>query len=472
MTKERILTLLKTLQQDEDLLTVSNESRDGRLFATIFFYEARYVVERGCWYTFNGTHWEPDKGSLRVMEMCKKLAYAMVQFANESGNVTLLNKAIKWHKRHHREIVLRDAASVNPLSISEFDDNPYYFNMKNGTINLKDGIIHPHDPLDLITRCADFEYHEGLHCDRFDAFIDEITSGDRERGVYLQKALGYSLCGVNSEECLFILYGATTRNGKSTLMESVVSVMGSYACTSNPETVAQKPLNSGAPSEDVARLKGVRLVNISEPPQSLVFNAARVKTMTGSDTLNARFLHENSFDFKPEFKLYINTNHLPVVNDQTLFTSGRLHIIPFERHFAPNEQDKHLKEEFAQKDVKNYIGMWLIEGYFHYLGTDLAPPESVKNATDEYAAASDKIKQFIDERLTPAVGEATPTSVVYKEYRNWCIGNGMQPLAQNRFSEKLKRYGEIKFKKISGSSFRCVIGYKVTEVTNHYSNSL
>ena len=467
MTHDRIVEILTSLSKDENLLAISNESRDGRIFATVFFYEARYVTERKCWYVFNGSYWEPDVGSLKVMELCKKLGYAMVTFANSQSkgdDVTLVKKALRWHSRRHREIVLRDAASVNPLSINDFDDDPYLFNTNNGTLDLRDGIFREHYPLDLITRCADFEYDNSAGNERFEQFIDEITSGDRERAVYLQKALGYALCGHNSEECLFILYGATTRNGKSTLMESVINVMGSYACASNPETVAIRQSNSGAPSEDVARLKGVRLVNISEPPQSLVFNAARVKTMTGSDTLNARFLHENSFDFKPEFKMYINTNHLPVVNDQTLFTSGRLHIIPFERHFEPHEQDRHLKEYFAEKEVKSAIGMWLVEGYFRYLGTDLAPPESVRNATDEYAAASDKIRQFIDERLTPSPGEATPTSVVYREYRNWALGNGMQPLAQNKFSERLKQYGEIKNKRIPGYRGSVLIGYRVNNV--------
>ena len=121
--------------------------------------------------------------------------------------------------------------------------------------------------------------------------------------------------------------------------------------------------NSSQPSEDIARLAGVRFVNIPEPGKGLVLNAAQVKSMTGNDTINARFLHENSFDFKPQFKLYINTNYLPVINDMTIFTSGRIIIVPFERHFEEADQDRTLKDEFSKPEVHSAILNWLLEGY-------------------------------------------------------------------------------------------------------------
>ena len=141
-------------------------------------------------------------------------------------------------------------------------------------------------------------------------------------------------------------------------------MFGSYGCTSRPETIAQKNnTNSSHPSEDVARLAGIRFVNIAEPGKSLVLNVALVKNMTGDDTINARFLHENSFDFKPQFKLYNNTNYLPVVYDMNVFASGRVIIIPFERHFAESEQDKGLKREFTKPEVQSAMLNWLIQGY-------------------------------------------------------------------------------------------------------------
>ena len=120
--------------------------------------------------------------------------------------------------------------------------------------------------------------------------------------------------------------------------------------------------NSQAPSEDIARLAGIRFTNISEPSRGLLLNAAQVKSMTGNDTMNARFLNENSFDFKPQFKMYVNTNYLPVITDMTLFQSGRVVIIPFNRHFEEWEQDRTLKEEFSKPNTQSAILNWLVVG--------------------------------------------------------------------------------------------------------------
>lgn len=147
--------------------------------------------------------------------------------------------------------------------------------------------------------------------------------GDADLADFLQRSLGYALTGDTSQECMFILYGATSRNGKGTAMETFLKIMGDYGKTSNPDMLAAKFRggNTGGPSEEVARLVGARFVNISEPEKKITFNAVLVKRMTGNDTINARFLNENSFDFVPVFKIFINTNYLPNVNDMTLFQS-------------------------------------------------------------------------------------------------------------------------------------------------------
>ena len=223
------------------------------------------------------------------------------------------------------------------------------------------GTFSEHCSEEKLTKITPVKYDPKVRCKRWDSFIYEITSGDAERANFLQKILGYGLTGDTRHECMTILYGASTRNGKGTLCESVLKAFGSYGCSAKPETIAMKnSTNSSQPSEDIARLAGVRFVNIPEPGKGLVLNSAQVKSMTGNDTINARFLHENSFDFKPQFKLYINTNYLPVINDMTIFTSGRIIIVPFERHFEEAEQDRTLKDEFAKPEGQSAILNWLL----------------------------------------------------------------------------------------------------------------
>ena len=201
---------------------------------------------------------------------------------------------------------------------------------KRQTLDLQHGVFRKHLATDLITKVSPVFYDPKARSERFRQFVDEIMSGDCEKALYLQKSLGYALSGDTRYECMFFLFGESTRNGKGTLMESVLSVMGDYGKAVRAETIAlKKNPNSSQPTEDVARLAGVRFANISEPSRGLFLNSAQVKYMTGSDTLNARFLHENSFDFKPQFKLYVNTNYLPVISDMTVFSSDRMQIIPF-----------------------------------------------------------------------------------------------------------------------------------------------
>lgn len=288
--------------------------------------------------------------------------------------------------------------------------------------------------------------------------------GDEDKARFLQKALGYGLSGDTRHECLFILYGATTRNGKGTLCESVLGVMGDYGCTSRPETISMKQaVSSSSPSEDIARLAGVRFVNISEPGKGLNLDAAKLKTMTGNDTLNARFLHENSFDFKPQFKLYINTNYLPVVNDMTIFKSGRIITIPFERHFDEDEQDRTLKAEFARPENRSAILNWLIEGFRMQQEEGLGMPDEVRKATESYEADSDKIRCFADDCLEKIDGAEERTADVYRVFQIWCRDNGYHPEGMRAFKQLLLSFAQVvrKRPKSGGSETTMLLGYSI-----------
>lgn len=440
----------------------------GRLFADCYKDVARYVPERKCWYCYEGGIWQQDVGSLKAMEMVKELADALLSYAlmieDELQRSTYMKYCIGWQKRHTRETILKDAQGLYPVSLSEFDCDPYVFNCKNGTLHLDTMKFSDHQAEDKLTKISEVIYDPDAVCERFNYFIGEVTEGDEDRARFLQKALGYGLSGDTRHECLFILYGATTRNGKGTLCESVLGVLGSYGCTSRPETVSVKQsVSSTSPTEDVARLAGVRFVNIAEPGKGLVLDAAKLKTMTGNDTINARFLHENSFDFKPRFKLYINTNYLPVVNDKTLFTSGRIITVPFERHFDEDEQDKGLKAEFAKPENRSAILNWLIEGFKMQREEGLTMPDSVRQATESYEKESDKIQCFAEDCLIADEDAEERTSRVYQVYKDWCRDNGYCSEGMRTFKQALMTFAKIvrKRPKYGGSTTTVILGYKL-----------
>ena len=440
----------------------------GRLFADCYKAIARYVPERKCWYCYDGGIWRQDVGNLRTMEYVKELADALMSYAltieDERQRTAYIAYCNRWQKRNNRETFLKDAQGVYPISASDFDRDPYIFNCKNGTLHLDTMTFTGHNPDDRLTKISEVEYDSEAQCERFNYFIGEIMDGDEEKARFLQKALGYGLSGDTRHECLFILYGATTRNGKGTLCESVLGVMGDYGCTSRPETISMKQaVSSSSPSEDIARLAGVRFVNISEPGKGLNLDAAKLKTMTGNDTLNARFLHENSFDFKPQFKLYINTNYLPVVTDMTIFKSGRIITIPFERHFDEDEQDRTLKAEFARPENRSAILNWLIEGFRMQQEEGLGMPDEVRKATESYEADSDKIRCFADDCLEKIDGAEERTADVYRAFQNWCRDNGYHPEGMRAFKQLLLSFAQVvrKRPKSSGNMTTMLLGYRL-----------
>lgn len=449
-----------------------NDIGNGRLFADVYKDIARYVPERKQWFIYDGTRWVPDTGSLKAMELCKDLADIVMKYAlgihDEHKRKSYIDFCKKWQSRHVRITILNDAQSVYPISMEEFDADKYLFNCANGTIDLRTMEFKEHSPEDRLTKIAPVDFIPGAKNDRFDRFIREIMSGDMSKAKFLQKSVGYSVSGDTRFECMFFLYGATTRNGKGTLMESILRVMGDYGKSVRAETLAQKHnVNSQAPSEDLARLAGIRLANIAEPSRGLVLNAAQVKNMTGNDTINARFLHENSFEFEPQFKIYVNTNYLPVITDTTMFTSERVLIIPFDKHFEAWEQDKGLKAAFRKPEVQSAILNWLLEGYRLLQTEGFLPPQSVIDATNAYYHESDKIGQFAEDCLIADPGAETKTSALYDAYRTWCGQNGCYAENNRNFIAELRNLENSqvvrKRPKSGGEKTTVCIGYRLRD---------
>jgi putative DNA primase/helicase len=450
-----------------------NDIGSGNLFADLYKDTLRYVPERKSWFYYNGAVWLQDTGGLKAMEMCKNFIRQWMTYA---FNITDERKRTEYIKfiarctaRKNRETILRDAQGVHPVSMSVFDKDPLVFNCANVTLFFQGGNVEARKHLagDFLTKISDVIYDPDARNERWNRFIPEIMSGDEQKSCYLQKSFGYPLTGDTSLECMFFLYGATTRNGKGSLCESVLRVMGGYGCTVRPESISLKSNNnSQAPTEDVARLNGVHLTNISEPGKGLVLNAALLKSMTGNDTLNARYLHENSFDFRPQFKIFINTNYLPIVTDITLFSSGRLVIIPFERHFAEKEQDKTLKQGFAKPEAQSAILNWLIEGWRLLKSEGLEPPDCIKTATEAYRHVSDKIGLFIEECLEPSPNGETRTSDAYRQYQEWCNDNGYFVENARNFKQSLQGTITIERKRprSGGGLTTLIMGYKLAHV--------
>lgn len=446
----------------------------GYAFADYYKPIARFTADRGVWYVYDGQVWHPDENALAVAELAKHLADRLYTFAlkitDEDTRNRYIKRVQKLQLRKNRRTMIEDAKSVYPVKMSLFDSNQYLFNCQNGTLDLTNLAFRPHDPKDFITKISPIVYDPKATCPRWDRFVDEVMMGKAAVGRYLQKAVGYSLSGDTSLECLFIMYGPTTRNGKTTTIDTILKLMGEYGRSAKPDMLASNfrgPTN-GAPSEDVARLAGSRFVGISEMEQKLTINASLTKQLTGNNKITARFLHENSFEFHLQAKIFIDTNHLPNVTDQTLFESGRIKIIPFNRHFEEHEQDKTLKVTLSDPENLSGIFNWAVEGYRLFKAEGLQEPGEVLEATAQYRQDSDRTSQFIDAWLEEGTDEdgdkyEVPAKAVYRVYSRWCDDMNYRPDNYKNFRAAMEKAFSVVTKrpKAGGEKTPLIVGVRL-----------
>jgi putative DNA primase/helicase len=425
----------------------------SRLFAHINSDFCCYNTTAREWYIYNGKVWKRDDGGMSVLDKVEDFYIALIAYYKTIED-NLTQNAFKGFitnlgKFPRRETLLKDSRDQLYKSQEDFDKNDDLFNCQNGTLNLKTFEFKPHDPSDFLTKISNVHYDPDAKSPLFEKFIDEVMQSDTEKTEYLQKAHGYGLTADTHYETSFILYGATKRNGKSTLMSTIMHALGDYAMDMKPESLAvKKNVDSRQASGDIARLDGCRFLNVSEPPKRMLLDTTLLKQMTGRDPITARRLHESEFTFFPRFKVFMNTNHLPLVTDDDLFASDRVNIITFDRHFKASEQDKTLKDKLITPENISGIFNWCLQGLHKFNKDGLEPPQTVRAATEDYKNDSDKIGKFIADRLEKTPGKNCKAGEVYVIYQIWCEANGYGCENKGNF------FADLKYKKIFAADGR------------------
>lgn len=410
----------------------------------------------------------------RVDTIVKMLADVLVRYSvtaslPDDKRQSYIKYAAGMMNYRNRNVMITDAKDLNFFENTELDKDDFLINCRNCVLDLSEDQpkVLEHNADLLLSKICNASYNPAATCTLWEKTVNEIMQGDTAKIKYLQKMSGRFLTGDTSEEEFYIFFGATTRNGKSTITEILLYLLGDYATTISPESLAIKAnKDSRTASPDIAKLAGTRLVVASEPPRRMLFDSSLVKTLTGRDTVSARFLHENEFQFKPKFKLILNSNYLPVISDKTVFSSNRVKVVPFERHFTEKEQNKHLKEQL-QQEIDGILN-WCIQGLSLYRKEGLEPPTAVQIATHEYSEDSDKIGKFISECLEKS-DENLAAKDVYEKYSQWCNDCGLGVDGRTSFYEELKTKNLLsKTGTVTGKTVKNVIkGYSFAEETFH-----
>jgi putative DNA primase/helicase len=431
------------------------------LMSDIYSDSIRYCPQNDCWYIWDKC-WQKQGESGAISDMLQTLLNLLLLYCSEIYHEVswdekakdLIEKYRKYISSIRKYTPMRNIMEVLKtmvrMSLKDIDSNPYLLNTTTHAYDLRTGeIIQDITPYNITkkTTCS-LPNAFTKRCDRWYQFIDEITGGNKDKAQFLQRALGYSILGVNREECMFIAYGAKTRNGKGTLFSTINTVLGEdYADSAPPDLICEnksgRTTDFNAPQPALAKLVGTRLVRMSESARDVRLDAASMKTMTGRDTLVTRGLFQNSFSFVPQFTLWLETNHLPAVTDDTVFTSNRIYVIEFNEQFTEGKQDKNLKELFALPENRPTILQWLFDGCTDYIKNGLAAPECITEATKNYRKLHDRIGNFIEEVCEVGADKKIIRGSLYSAYSQWCIkpDNRYKPMGSTTFYNEVATRG-------------------------------
>jgi putative DNA primase/helicase len=427
--------------------------------------DIRYNAAWKKWLVWTGRKWQLDEGPLiheKSLEVIHSIYDELAHTSDYRDRIEIERQGMKAESWRRRKAFVEAASAITALNISanDVDVNPWLLNVKNGTVDLTTGEFQDHKREDMITKMANVEYDPAADCPQWKQFIREIMDFRPDLIAFLQVAAGWAVTGDTSEQCMFILFGSGA-NGKSTFLNTLMKILGDYAISASTETFMKK--NSEMISNDIARLRGTRFVATAEAEQGKRLSETLIKQITGNDSMTARFLYGEYFDFIPTFKIFMATNHKPLIKGTDYGIWRRIKLIPFETTIPPDKRDKHLEEKLLAEAPG--ILNWLIEGakVWHELG--LHEPQSISDANEEYKDEMDVIGNFIKECCVQGDEYKAKIKELYRAYKDWCLENNERVCSERYLTLRLKELGLCQAR-TADARFWTGIGIKITDSMN------
>lgn len=423
----------------------------SQLFAEVYRDSLKYCGEKRSWYVYADGAWRIDTNGLEIAgaikEFYRLMSLYLGEIADDDRREAFTKLLAKMGDRRFRDRIAKDAADNDLLKISasDFDADPYLINCRNGTYDLRTMTFREHDWRDYLTMQTAFDFTlQDVSYPRWEEFISEVTSGEKDKADYLQKSLGYSLLGIAREECMFILHGRTTRNGKSTLLSAIEHMLGDYATVAQVQIICKSDRfrDENAATPALSSLRGSRFVTMAESNQYGKLDEEMIKQLTGGEAIKTRALYEKTITWTPQFTLWLSCNDLPSVSDRSLFASDRIRVIEFNRHFKADEQDKNLKTEFQEPEAMQGIFAWLLKGYFRYQRSGLRMPKRLQKVVDDYERDNDLVLQFLEARCEKEDKAYTRKTMLFDAYKLWCKSNGYYFGTAKRFHAEMDAHPE------------------------------
>ena len=426
----------------EDLPQGYSEDHLAQIFSTRHGQDWRYVDGWSSWRHWNGAVWEKDN-TLAVYDLARKVCREVANFA--PGLTVAHKRALASAKTIAAIERLARTDRVHAASVEQWDADPWSLSTPQGVINLRYGAIRQATRADYATKHTSVT--PGGDCALWRASIKRWCGDDIDLEMYLQRFAGYCLTGITTEHALAFFYG-TGRNGKSVFLDAIREVMGDYATVAGME-MFQASQNERH-STEIADLMGARLVTAQETQEGRRWDEAKIKEMTSASTLKARFMRQDYFEFKPQFKLFFAGNHKPGLRSVDEAMRARVHIVPFTVTIPEAERDQNLPQKLRQE----YPGIlqWMIDGCIEWREQGLNPPAAVRHATDDYLESEDTFAAWIEECCKIGPNERERSADLYKSFRKWAERAGEFVPPNRRFNQTMDARS-FKSSKIMGYKF-------------------
>ncbi len=419
----------------------------------------RYCFPWGKWLVWDGKRWIKDDTG-EVFRMAKETVASIYWEAaaapDEGTRKALAQHAVRSESGAKIREMIYLARPEVPVMPEDLDASADLLNTENGTVDLRSGELREHRREDLLTKIAPVEYRPDAPAPAWEAFLERVLPNEELRG-FVQRASGYSATGDTSEQCMFINHGGGA-NGKSTFQEAITAALGDYAMRAPTEMLLTR--RAGGIPNDIARLKGARFVAASETEEGRRLAESLIKDLTGQDTITARFMRAEFFDFTPTHKLWLSTNHKPEIRGTDNAIWRRIRLIPWSVTIPPAEQDKKLAATL-RRELAGILA-WIVRGCLEWRREGLRAPDEVRRATGEYRAEMDVLAGFLAECCELGDEHWDYAKDLYATYKQWCTETGERPEVQRKFGGRL---GERGFRRDRGGSRGAGIwrGLRLTE---------
>lgn len=414
-----------------------SEDSIARAFTEIHKCDLRFDHDVGLWFEWDGSRWRADH-TQKAFDYARQQSRGLSLGQRAFGRASVARGVERFAQADREHAVRHDL----------WDSDPWKLGTPEGTVDLRTGIMLPARREDYISMSTAISPEPGEPT-RWLEFLDEATRSNSELIQFFRRWAGYALTGDTREQSLLFLFGPGG-NGKSVLLNVLTQILGEYAATASTETLVASKYDRHP--VELAILRGKRLVTASETEANREFAEARIKALTGSDSITARFMRKNPFTFRPTFKLMIAGNHAPRIRNVDEAMLRRLNIVPLDA--KPARPDKELESKLAREFGQ--ILQWAIEGCLDWQESGLTRPEIVSRATAEYFAEQDALGSWLAQRCdvdSRAPRMMEPVSRLLADFTSFTIERGEQPLTSKSFGAAMKRRGfESKTARMNGAS--------------------